>query len=442
MNSGRGACQRKGRHRPVLSRAIRAVILLGAVALSFPAAGETAADGGDYKLAAGGRITVIVFGQPELSGDILVDGAGTIVLPLIEPLEVKGLTTFECQTLIRDRLASGILHHPAVAVRISEFRPVYLLGDVRAPGAYPFRYGSIVKSAVALAGGFGPAELIQSTAVSEFLLADERVHELIRQKQALLVRKARLEAQRDGLANFSSALLPAGAEKRGVEDAFANEKDTFETQLSILQGELDVLRSQKPRLQLQIDTNNKEIAAGTKQLDIIREQRNRSTRLLSQGLGTQNAEFQPKVLEANQESVLFRLMADVSRLHLNAGEIDVKIQETEASFKRQIVTELHEVRQRLGELEVALPAAQQLREVKAQQVAGSHTSHSATITRVQDGETSVFGATDATPLEPGDVVEITRSLSGPHEVASTRTTENRPQALSGFRTRARQPLPQ
>ena len=129
--------------------------------------------------------------------------AGAITIPLTDPIEVKNLTLLECQQRIGDRLADGILRKPSVSVRIAELRPLYVLGDVRLPGAYPFRYGSTVQSAVALAGGFGPGELLRNTAVSEFLLAEERVRQLTLQKRTLLVRKARLEAQRDGQDTFS-----------------------------------------------------------------------------------------------------------------------------------------------------------------------------------------------------------------------------------------------
>src|SRR5260370_36545100 len=97
----------------------------------------------------------MVFGQADLSGDILVDGAGNILLPFIGPIEVKGLSVHECQELIHDQLANGILKQPSVSVRLNELRPLYVLGDVRVSGVYPFRYGSTVKSAVAAAGGSG-----------------------------------------------------------------------------------------------------------------------------------------------------------------------------------------------------------------------------------------------------------------------------------------------
>lgn len=271
-----------------------------------------------YRLAPGDRITVIVFGQPELSGDLLIDDAGFVSIPLATAVDVKDLTLSECQKRIGEKLlADGLLRSPSVGVRIAELRPLYVLGDVRLPGAYPFRYGSTAQSAVALAGGFGPGEILRLTAVSEYLLAEERVRQLTLQNRIMLVRKARLEAQRDGLDTFSPPDLGGAANQKEMLEIIANEQDSFRTQAAIQRGQIDLLRSQKPLLKEQIDANSEQGNAGKKQLDMIRQQIDRYGALLKQGLGTQNNDFNYRVLEANQEAAVWRLLSDVSRLRVS-----------------------------------------------------------------------------------------------------------------------------
>jgi polysaccharide export outer membrane protein len=273
---------------------------------------------------------------------------------------------------------------------------------VRTPGLYPFRYGATALSAVAIAGGFGPSELIRSTAVSEFLAADQTLRQLTFQHRTLLARRARLEAQRDGKESFSTPALGDPAQASIV----ANEKDMFLTQATILQNQLYLLQSQKPRLERQIEAHKEGIAAGNKQLALIKEQVDRYRGLVKQGLGTQTAAFQFSVLEANQESTIWRLAAEISRLEMDAGELDLKIQDAEASFKRQVATELHDVRERLNEMDVTLPAARQIRDVKLRYAGGDVIKHSISITRVQNGKPVVLDATETTSLEPGDIVNI------------------------------------
>jgi polysaccharide biosynthesis/export protein len=415
MTLGRRAmAATRGRSRGgALRQCIRAAALLGALTFCSPLLANSPADSRAYTLAPGDRITVAVFGQAELSGDILVDGAGNILLPFIGPIEVRDLTILECEKLIHDRLADGFLNQPSVSVRISEFRPIYVLGDVRTPGAYPFRYGSTVKSVVAVAGGFGQALPAQNSAVSEFLLADERLRQLTSQQRALLVRRARIEAQRDGMKSFSLPSLPSPAAENDAAETIAIEKETFDTQALMVQNQLDLLRSQKPRIQNEIGSLDAQIATTKKQIELINQRSDQYNELVKKGAGLNSTVLELKLTAASYESELWRLTAEVSRLQLDTGELDLKIQEAEASFKRQILAELRDVRERLRELEVTLPSAREIREVKLHQAGildEAEAAHSISLTRARNGEAAVLQATETTPLEPGDVVELKRLL--------------------------------
>jgi polysaccharide export outer membrane protein len=402
----------------MLHEFLRAAVLLGALVVSFAVSAEAAGDSRAYRLAPGDRIAVVVFGQAELSGDIVVDGAGNIPLPFIGPIQVKGLTVNECEKLIHDQLTNGILKQPSVSVRVSELRPLYVLGDVRLPGVYPFRYGSTVKSVVAAAGGFGLAE--QGATLSDFLLADERMRQLSLQKRSLLVRRARIEAQRDGMNTFSPSAARNPAEESDFAEMAANEKDTFDSQLALLQNQLDLLRSQKPRIQSEIEALNALITTNKRQLQYIREHAEQYSKLVKQGLGLANSELQFRITEANYENELWKLTAQVSRLEMDTGDLDLKIHEAEASFKKQIFAELRDVRERLRELDVTLPSARKIRAAKLQQVsAGVEAARSISVTRARDGEATVFQATETTSLDPGDVIDVKRLLSYQMEDQST-----------------------
>jgi polysaccharide export outer membrane protein len=404
-----------------LHRRVRAAALLSVLVFSSGVLADPPPDNNAYKLAPGDRITVTVFGQAEFSGDVLIDGAGNIALPFVEPIGVKDLTVLECQKIIRDRLADGILQRPSVSVRISELRPLYVLGDVRAPGAYPYRYGSTVQSAVASAGGFGPTE--QSVAVSEFLLAEERVRQLSFQKQALLVRRARLEAQHNGMESFDPPAPPATIEGTDIAGLVANEKDTFDTHAAILKDQIDLLNSQKPRIEAEIKALDGQVATAKSQIALVKQHADQYSRLVKQGLGVTNTELQLKLTQASHESELWRLTAQISRLQKDIGDLNIKIQEAEASFKRQIASELREVRDRLNEIDITLPAARAVRDVKLQNAGGVikiGLKRSISVTRVRNGEGVAFDASETTTLEPGDVVDIRKLLpnEAPHLSAS------------------------
>jgi polysaccharide export outer membrane protein len=396
---------------PITRAAVRR--LAAAVVAVLVAGSAAGAPADDYRLAPGDKVTVTVFGQPQISGDMTVDGGGRVVVPLIDPVSVAKLTLLEAQAAIRERLADGILQQPSVSVRIAELRPIYVTGDVRVSGAFPFRFGTTVQAAIALAGGFGPAETLQGTALSDFLAAEERVRLLTRQKQALTVRAVRLEAEFAGGAEFVPPEPPPGVDAPGFASAVANEKDAFAAQTALLRRQLDVLRSQKPRLQQQIDALNEQVTAGKKQLDLVNQQVDRYDKLVKQGLGTSMSDFQFRLTQSTQEGVLWRLKADASRLEMEAGNLDVRIEEAEALYKRQVATELREVRERLGEVDASLPLAREIREVRLQYAGGvvrAGAKRTITVTRLRDGVAVSREANETTTLEPGDAVEVQRLL--------------------------------
>ncbi|MGC1662173.1 MAG: SLBB domain-containing protein, partial [Bradyrhizobium sp.] len=50
----------------------------------------------------------------------------------------------------------GYIREPSVAVEVESYRPFFILGEVAAPGQYPYVPSMSVESAVAIAGGFSP----------------------------------------------------------------------------------------------------------------------------------------------------------------------------------------------------------------------------------------------------------------------------------------------
>lgn len=108
-----------------------------------------------YRLGSGDRIRLTVFNQPNLSNEFAVDGAGFVALPLIGPIQCGDHTTREIEQQIADKLKNGgFMVNPSVAVQVIEFRPYYILGEVAAPGSYPYSLNLTVRKAVAAAHGF------------------------------------------------------------------------------------------------------------------------------------------------------------------------------------------------------------------------------------------------------------------------------------------------
>ncbi len=108
-----------------------------------------------YALDTGDRLRVFVSGQPNLSRLYNVDQSGRISVPLIGNVRARGLTTAQLEGAIRARLAQGLVRDPQVTVDVQQNRPFFILGEVRAPGQFPYVTGMTVEMAVAIAGGYG-----------------------------------------------------------------------------------------------------------------------------------------------------------------------------------------------------------------------------------------------------------------------------------------------
>jgi polysaccharide biosynthesis/export protein len=116
------------------------------------------APGGDlpYTLDSGDRLRIVVFGQDGLTSTYIVDATGKIAMPLIGSVSARGCTTGQLARVIADKLRNGFVREPHVAIEVEAYRPFFILGEVIAPGQYPYVPNMTVETAVAIAGGFTP----------------------------------------------------------------------------------------------------------------------------------------------------------------------------------------------------------------------------------------------------------------------------------------------
>jgi protein involved in polysaccharide export with SLBB domain len=109
-----------------------------------------------YKLDVGDKVHITVFDEPDLTGDFDVNDQGIVSLPLIGQVHIAGMTLSEAQDFITQKYAANYLINPRVNVQILNYRPFYVIGEVKTPGSYAYVNGMTVLNAVALAGGYTP----------------------------------------------------------------------------------------------------------------------------------------------------------------------------------------------------------------------------------------------------------------------------------------------
>ena len=136
-----------------------AIMVIGAVLSETPAVAQGAAASADgaqvqYRLGSGDRLRVLVFGHADLSGEFEIDGSGRVSLPLVGNVSLGGKTLGQAETAIVNTLKPDYLKNPRVSLQVLNYRPFFIIGEVKSPGKYSYVNGLTVLEAVAIAGGF------------------------------------------------------------------------------------------------------------------------------------------------------------------------------------------------------------------------------------------------------------------------------------------------
>lgn len=123
-------------------------------ATEVPDASDAVAFAQAYRLGVGDKVRVIVYGEEDLSGEFEVDSTGVIALPLVGETPAQGKTLREFEQTVTAAFGDGYVRDPRVSVEVVNFRPFFILGEVTAPGEYPYKSGMNVLNAIAMAKGY------------------------------------------------------------------------------------------------------------------------------------------------------------------------------------------------------------------------------------------------------------------------------------------------
>ena len=127
---------------------------LSACATGTPPVAEASIDAPSYRIGAGDRLKVTVFGEESLSNEYVVTSVGDIAFPLLGAIPVEGRTVEGSAAFLTQRLADGYLNDPRVSIEVLNYRPFYILGEVSNSGEVAYRANLTATQAIALAGGY------------------------------------------------------------------------------------------------------------------------------------------------------------------------------------------------------------------------------------------------------------------------------------------------
>ncbi|WP_162501519.1 polysaccharide biosynthesis/export family protein [Methylobacterium crusticola] len=353
-----------------------------------------------------------------LSGEFTVDAGGKLALPLVGELAVGGLTTGEAGSLISERLQQkvGLTARPDASVEVAQFRPIYVVGRVDKPGAYPYRPNLTVVQAVSLAGGyFRTRDMDVQRLTRDAISARGELRDVMVERSALMARRARLEAEmRDEPAiRFPDAVTSQRAVP-AVADAMREEQALFETRRTTLRSQVDALTQAKALIDAEIETLQAKIVSQDRQLGLARKELDSINALMQRGLTISPRQLALEQTVAQMESARLDNVLAISRSRQDVSRNDRTILDLKNQRQNTVLADLREAQMRLAKLQEKAETVRALivdSEVTAPQaltsrLAAERSAPVYAVVRQGPGGPSEIAVAETDAIQPGDVLKV------------------------------------
>jgi polysaccharide export outer membrane protein/exopolysaccharide production protein ExoF len=359
----------------------------------------------------------VIFEWTALNDSFTVGADGTLFLPFVGQIRAEGTDPGALAHAIGDRLMHqmGLGRQPDVAVEIAQYRPFYVVGNVKQSGEFPYRPGLTVLQALGVAGGLPMREDDVSRLGREFITGQGDVGLLALDNVSLLARKARLQSE---LAGSDDIAFPAELRDRVSNETvalamnqerkiFAIRKDAMTTQLRSLRELKDFLQQELASLEQQLTFHDKQIALIQKELAGV-------SSLVQKGLAVAPRELALEGTVAQMQSDRLAAETSMLRVRQEMSKTDIEILNLSNQRSSEVAEGLRETQQKLNEVtSKSDTAVQLLRETQVAVPALLALRRSAarakpifTIVRPKDSGTEELAAQETTLVEPGDTVKV------------------------------------
>ena len=372
-------------------------------------AAEEAPGADKYPLGPGDLLEVRVMGDETVSrafsGQFLVEADGTVNYPVVGTLPIEGATLSQVAQLIKETVEVIAPISGMPFVRVAEYAPVYVVGDVARTGPYPFRPATTVLQLVLRAGGL--AESADMSRRIKELTNDIADLEVV--GYALLVQRSRLLAEL-GNEEFDGEL----SSLRPVvnHDLLENEASLFGARRREMQSQVQSYEAQERTYAQEIASLERTITLHDQELELLKERFAGQLSLAQQGLApkSQLLDARREILGMERQGLEFRtalVRANQGKLAIARQLDDVKIGTEVRNRQSLSETELDLARNR-----ARLAAARlALGDLEQPEGPGSMLGPSAayTILRQKGNQFETTRADELSFLHRGDILRVDRS---------------------------------
>ena len=363
--------------------------------------------GQEYLLQSGDSVHLSVSGEPELNGDYQISMSGMISVPTLGSVVAAGHTVATLEVNVTERLVEALLVNPLVSIQVAEFRPVFVMGDVRNPGRYEYLIGMTVLQAIAAAGGFERPETTRDDATS----IEQELHLHVVERRALLARQARLRAELNGTPTlqFPQELIER-ADSPMESELMAMQKRLLEERRSQLAEILESLDNEVKAVRAEKRALERASAARAEQTGIIERQ------IKEMKYSDSIARLQVLAVEQSAASVRSERLEISARIAKAEQQLETLTREFDGAkdrYQQDVLIELLNVTAQLGIRDASIKFA------LAGDGDGStiileslpvHRTYS--ISRAAQVGVTEVAAHAGTRVHPGDVVKVARIVAG------------------------------
>jgi len=385
--------------------------------------------GSDYRLGPGDKIRVMVnewrpakdeiYSWTAINGEYGIGPSGNISLPLVGDILVRDKSTRDLAAVISARLrhGMGLATAPDTSVSIVAFRPFYIVGDVEKAGEYEFRPGLMVLQAVGLGGGLYREHTGNMRLERDLVNARGDISRIMHERSALLVRRARLEAEFNGDNSVPcpAELARGNGPGQCATPLIEQERRIFVARRKAFDSQMQTLRNLKDYLDRESKTVSQQMGTHEKQVGFVQQELEGVRALNRKGLATSPRRLGLERNLAQLEGSGLQYDRDLMRIRQDISKTEIAIAELEDKRAGEITAELQNMEIKLGQLEVQMLTAQGLLNeamiaapslLRAKYGGEGKLNVTYTIIRSQRGSSVEMPATETTMLLPGDTLKV------------------------------------
>lgn len=334
---------------------------------------------------------------PRLNGDYRVNADETVTIPGLGRVAVADITVGQLEEILSERATAVAGRDVYVTVEVSEYRPVFITGNVPRFGPLPWQPGLTVEQALAAVGG-----IVQSQAVDAII--QRRRAEL--DEQRLIAAMARLKAEQQGAERIEiPAELVKLSGKTEAEKLIEAQLTLMHNRRTSMQKQLDSLAAGKNLGYQELEALRVQRSRLDDQLQLRRKQRERIQSLLDKKLTVADRALEEEIKVSDLEEKSANISVAIARVQTTITNFEREALNLAEARKSEVDTEIIRLERELAQTRAVLDV---LKDPDEEQ----EPSIRYLISRRGKGNAvKLMEAERSSSLMPGDLLSVTKVAS-------------------------------